>query len=374
MPDDAQTPASAPAASVVASHADVAIIGAGPAGLFQAFQLGLLGLHAVVIDALPHTGGQCIELYPDKPIYDLPGLPVCTGRELVARLLTQLQPFHTPLWLGQAVAHLSPRPDGGFEVGTDQGARLHVRHVVVAAGAGAFTPRKPAVEGLAAFEGRQVFYHPDADPARFAGRDVLILGDEDPALEWALRLCAAHPDGHPHKARRVTLMHRRNVWRAAPATVDALQALHVAGHLDLCFGQITGLHTTAGHLDALTVLDAQGQEQARPVDLLLPLLGLSPRLGPLADWGLALERKQVPVDTTRGYESQVGGVFAIGDINTYPGKRKLIVCGFHEATLAAYTIAQRHLGEHPLHVQYTTTSAILQARLGVLAEDQNSCL
>lgn len=345
---------------------DVAIIGAGPAGLFQAFQLGLLGLKAVVLDALPRAGGQCIELYPDKPIYDLPGIPVITGRALVERLLEQLAPFQTPLWLGHAVEHLQLRPEGGFELRAADGRVLHAGSVVIAAGVGAFTPRKPTVAGLDAFEGTQVLYRTD-DPSRLAGRDVLVLGDEDPALEWALRLCAGHPDGHPHKARRVALLHRRDRWRAEAATVDTLHRLAERGALDLVFGQITGIETTADgtSLQGLTLLGADGQEHRRAVDLVLPQLGLSPHLGPIAHWGLALERKQLPVSPAT-FRTERPGLYAIGDINTYPGKRRLIVCGFHEATLAAYDMAQARQGDQPLHVQYTTTSAVLQQRLGVI--------
>ena len=342
---------------------DVAIIGAGPAGLFQVFELGLLGLSAQVIDALPRAGGQCIELYPDKPLYDIPGIPLCTGEELTERLLKQMAPWPTPLHLGHAVEQFQRDAEGRFTLTTEAGLQLRSRAVVIAAGAGAFTPRRITVDGLRAFEGTQVFHHPEP-AARFHGRDVLIAGDDDLALSWALRLCAGQADGHPVKARRVRLLHRRDRWRADPALVAQVHGLHQAGQLQLVFGQVTGIETDGNRLAALKLLDMQGLDQREPVDLLLPLLGLSPRLGPLADWGLDLQQKLVPVDpaTLRTHQP---GVYAIGDIITYPGKRKLILCAFHEATLAAFDIAQRLGGGEPVQTQYTTSSSLLQQRLGV---------
>lgn len=356
----------------VAQSADVAIVGAGPAGLFQAFQLALLGLRPLLLDALPHAGGQCIELYPDKPIYDLPGLPVCTGRELVERLLTQLAPLKVPLHLGSLVSTLQVRPDGSFLLANEAGLAVEAGSVVLATGVGAFVPRKPAgLAGLAEAEAAgRVVYHPEARIAELADRRLIVIGDEEPALQWALRLSPGHPDtvldptGRPVKARRVALMHRRDRWRASDATLEALQALRAAGGIDVLIGQPFACVEPAAGPFQLQWQDAEGREHLEATDHLLPLLGLSPKLGPLQQWGLALERKQVPV-RPEDCQTATPGLFAIGDINHYPGKRKLILCGFHEATMCAYAIAQRAQGDTPLQVLYTTTSAVLQARLGV---------
>ncbi|MEX8494171.1 NAD(P)/FAD-dependent oxidoreductase [Sphaerotilus sp.] len=336
---------------------DALVIGAGPVGLFQAFQLGLLGLSVQVVDVLPQAGGQCVALYADKPIYDIPGVPVCTGRELTERLLRQTAPFQPGLHFGHEVQTLRPLDDGRFEIGTGAGPQFRARSVVIAAGVGAFTPRRIKVAGLEAHEQRQVFHHPD-DLTPFVGQRVLVVGGDEAALQRAAAL-AEHP-----RSPGVTLLHRRDQFSAEAELLARIAALRTNGRLQVCIGQITAAHAQSDRLEAVTVLNAQGVEAQQPLDVLIVCQGLSPRLGPLADWGLALERKLLPVDVAT-FETAWPGVYAVGDINTYPGKKKLIVCGFHEATLAAHAARDRLRPQERGPLLYTTSSALLQRRLGL---------
>jgi thioredoxin reductase (NADPH) len=338
---------------------DAVVIGAGPAGLFQVFELGLLGIRAHVIDTLPVPGGQCIELYPDKPIYDIPGLPFCTGRELTDRLLQQIQPFGATFHLNQEVASVQRQADQRFLVQTGQGTRLLSKTVFIAGGVGAFQPRTLKVPGLERFHDQQVFYRV-RDPAAFAGQHLVVMGDDDTALGWAIHFAGVGP----HRARSVTLLHRRDAFRAAPATVDRMRELCETGAMRFVAGQIVGFEEAQGTLTHLQVMGPDDRTQAVPVDSLLPFLGLSPKLGPIAQWGLALERKQLVVDTEK-FETSEPGIFAVGDVNTYPGKKKLILCGFHEATLAAYAACAYVFPDEKVQLQYTTTSPRLHQLLGV---------
>ena len=338
---------------------DAVVIGAGPAGLFQVFELGLLEIRAHVIDTLPVPGGQCIELYPDKPIYDIPGLPFCTGRELTDRLLQQIQPFGATFHLNQEVASVQRQADQRFLVQTSQGTRLLSKTVFIAGGVGAFQPRPLKVPGLERFHDQQVFYRV-RDPAAFAGQHLVVMGDDDTALGWAVHFAQ---DG-PQQARSVTLLHRRDTFRAAQATVERMRELCESGAMRFVAGQIVGFEETQGTLTHLQVMGPDDRTQAVPVDSLLPFLGLSPKLGPIAQWGLALERKQLVVDTEK-FETSEPGIFAVGDVNTYPGKKKLIVCGFHEATLAAYAACAYVFPDEKVQLQYTTTSPRLHQLLGV---------
>lgn len=362
--------------------ADAVVIGAGPVGLFQVFQLGLQGIRAHVVDALAHAGGQCAELYADKPIYDLPGVPRCTGRELVALLLRQTAPF-APRWqFGSLVQTLQPLPDGQFVLGCSDGSQLHARQVFIAAGLGAFVPKRLPLPGLERFEGRQVFYA-NAIPALAAsvGLRVVVHGGEESAVAQAVALAERRQSAAGAPAS-VTLLHRRDVFQAPPEQLARLQQLREAGLLQVVTGQITGFQTTAeqgaersveqgfdaadaadARLCALEILTPAGHTERLPLDQLQALLGISPRLGPITDWGLALERKQLRVHPAT-MATSVPGIYAVGDINSYPGKRKLLVCGFHEATLAAWAAAEARAGQ-PLPLQYTTTSPRLQERLGV---------
>jgi thioredoxin reductase (NADPH) len=338
---------------------DAVVIGAGPAGLFQVFELGLLEIRAHVIDTLPMPGGQCIELYPDKPIYDIPGLPFCTGRELTERLLQQIQPFGATFHLNQEVASVQRQADQRFLVQTSQGTRLLSKTVFIAGGVGAFQPRTLRVPGLERFHDQQVFYRV-RDPAAFAGQHLVVMGDDHTALGWAVHFAQ---DG-PQQARSVTLLHRRDAFRAAPATVERMRELCESGAMRFVAGQIVGFEEAQGTLTHLQVMGPDDRTQAVPVDSLLPFLGLSPKLGPIAQWGLALERKQLVVDTEK-FETSEPGIFAVGDVNTYPGKKKLIVCGFHEATLAAYAACAYVFPDEKVQLQYTTTSPRLHQLLGV---------
>ncbi|MFT3814997.1 MAG: NAD(P)/FAD-dependent oxidoreductase [Acidovorax sp.] len=335
--------------------ADVVVIGAGPAGLFQVFQLGLHGIRAHLIDALPHLGGQCVELYGDKPIYDIPGLPYCTGRSLVAQLEQQIAPFRPTLHLGRRVESLARTADG-FAVGLDSGQPLRARAVFIAAGVGAFVPRALKVEGLEAHLGRQLHYHPQVTPALAADQNVVVHGGDDAAVAAALACVDAG-------AASVTLLHRRDAFQAEPEPLAALAVARDAGRIQIIAAQITGQETHGDQLAALQLLTPEGTAQRLPLQQLIVCLGISPRLGPIADWGLALDKKQLVVNPAT-FETSEPGIYAVGDINTYPGKRRLILCGFHEATLAAFAAAERLAGA-PVPLQYTTTSKLLHERLGV---------
>ena len=342
-------------------HTDALVIGAGPVGLFQVFQLGLLDIKAHVVDSLPHPGGQCVELYADKPIYDIPGTPRTTGRELVASLLEQIKPFGASFHLGQEVSTLAQQADGRFLVETSRGQIFLARTIFVAAGVGSFQAKRLKIEGLDAFENSQLFHHAD-EPARFAGQTVLVVGGDAAAVDAAIRL--AEPG--PQQAKNVILLHRRDVLQAPAELLARFEDLRRSAALRFQIGQVTGIATEGGRLRAAQITDIDGNTTALPVDNMLVLLGLSPRLGPLSQWGLAMERKQLAVDTEK-FSTSIPGIFAVGDINTYPGKKKLILCGFHEATLAAYAAAELVFPDQKIPFQYTTTSPKLHRLLGVAA-------
>jgi thioredoxin reductase (NADPH) len=344
---------------------DALIIGAGPAGLFQVFELGLREIYAQVIDALPFAGGQCVELYGDKPIYDIPALPVCTGRELTDRLLEQIRPFAPTLHFDQLVSHVARTDAGRFDVRTRAGLRFDCGAIVLAAGVGAFMPRTLKVPGLDAFEGRQLFHRADRVPARArAGRQVLVSGATEQALAFATRLCEAVALGAPDAPARVTLIHRRDSFDASDDTVASFRGACSAGALHFVAGQPTGLETDGERLTALTLLDATGASVSLPVDTVVVLQGLSPKLGPFADWGLALERRQVHVETAK-FQTSVPGLFAIGDVVQYPGKQRLILSAFHEATLAAAGVAGHLSPGDDGPIEYTTSSPRIHKLLGV---------
>ena len=332
------------------------IIGAGPVGLFQAFELGLLGIESHIVDALPYAGGQCIELYPDKPIYDIPGTVATTGRQLVASLLEQLKPFKPQFHLNRQVNSIARQTDGRFLVEMTANQSFVTTTIFIAAGVGAFQPKKLTVQGLDAFAGTQLLYHVDVQ-ADLAGKKITIVGSEDTAVEAAIQLAKL-------PSNNITLLHRRDVFNAATDKLDAMRSLIATGKLQLRIGQIAGFEEKQGQLTALQVTDVDGKTEPLPVDTLLVLQGLSPKLGPVADWGLAIERKQLVVDTEK-FQTNEAGIFAVGDINTYPGKKKLILCGFHEAALASFAAAALVFPDTPTLLQYTTTSTLLHQRLGL---------
>jgi thioredoxin reductase (NADPH) len=333
----------------------VAIIGAGPCGLFQVFELGLLGIQAHVFDSLKVVGGQCAELYPDKPIYDIPALPVCGAQELVDRLMQQIRPFNPRFHLGEEVTTLLPDGAGRFKVGTAGGTELTVGAVVIAAGLGSFQPRRLGVSGAEAFEGDQIQYRV-RDAQQLAGKRLVIFGGGDSALDWTVALAPA--------AASLTLVHRREHFRGAPATVARMRELQAAGRLQHVEGLAESLLTDGNALQGVRIKGNDGKLHEVYGDQILVFFGLHPKLGPIAEWGLALERKALAVDTEK-FETSVSGIFAVGDINTYPGKKKLILSGFHEAALAAFGIQHHLFPQKKQFLQYTTTSPIMHRRLGV---------
>jgi thioredoxin reductase (NADPH) len=334
------------------------VIGAGPVGLFQVFQLGLQGIHCHVVDALPHMGGQCAELYAGKPIYDIPGIPFCTGRELIERLQQQIAPFKPTLHLSQQVSRIERQNDLRLAVTTDSGQTFRSPTLFIAAGVGAFVPRRMVLDGLDAFEGTQVFAeHPS--PERWAGQHLVVAGDGDTALQTCLDASTG-----PHAATSVTLLHRRDQFSATPELIAQMRQACAEGRMRFVPGQPAGLQVNQGRLQALELLNPQGETEWLPLDVLQTCLGLSPKLGPVAQWGLAMERKQLVVNTENFATSETG-IFAVGDINTYPGKKKLILCGFHEATLAAFGAVALLRPEQKTLLQYTTTSTLLHQRLGL---------
>ncbi len=337
---------------------DVAIIGAGPIGLFAVFELGLLEMQAHVIDILPKIGGQCAELYPEKPIYDIPGFPIVTGQELVDNLQKQIAPFAPTFHLNQMVTAVTPfeAADGKrFRVETDAETVLEAKIVIVAAGGGSFQPKRPPLAGIEAFEGTSVHYAV-RKMDKFRGRRVVILGGGDSALDWALNL-------HP-VAERITLVHRRDSFRAAPHSVNAMRELVADGKMDFVLGQASGLKGEGAQLSHVTIKQESGPVIDLAADDALPFFGLTMKLGPIAHWGLNLHENLIPVDTEK-FETSAPGIFAVGDINTYPGKLKLILSGFHEAALAAQKAVHYVYPEKKIVFQYTTSSTNLQRKLGV---------
>jgi len=337
---------------------DVVIVGAGPCGLFQVFELGLLGLKAHVIDSLKAPGGQCVELYPDKPIYDIPAVPVCTGQELTDRLLEQIKPFGAGLHLGQEVTQVERQENGRFRVVTSTSTVFDAGAVVIAGGVGSFQPRRLDVPGAAELEGKYLHYRVK-DPRAYADQDVVILGGGDSALDWAVALV--------DHARSVVVVHRRPEFRGAPATVAKLHALREELRADILIGQVKECNHVDGVLKSVSVQGGDSVVRRVDVDQLLIFFGLSPKLGPIAQWGLEINKKQLNVDTEK-FQTNTPGVYAVGDINTYPGKKKLILSGFHEAALAAFAIKEYLEPGKKVHLQYTTTSPLMHKRLGVADE------
>ena len=334
---------------------DVVIIGAGPCGLFQVFELGLLDIHAHVVDSLKQVGGQCTELYPDKPIYDIPALPVCGAQELADRLMEQIQPFNADFHLGQTVNRLEQTEDGRFSLETSSGTRFDAGTVILAAGLGAFQPRRLRAKGADSWENENIHYRV-RDPERLAGKNIVILGGGDSALDWTLEL--------HNKAQKITLVHRRDEYRAQPASVKKMKALVDGESLAEFQGHVRGIFEKDGKFGGLEIAAPDGQSHHVEADEVFVFWGLSPNLGPIAEWGLDLDKRQVRVDTEK-FQTNIPGIFAVGDINSYPGKKKLILSGFHEAALAAFAVQQHIHPEQKVRLQYTTTSPIMHKRLGV---------
>jgi thioredoxin reductase (NADPH) len=345
----------ASAAPGQAYETDVIIVGAGPVGLFAVFELGLLDLKAHLVDVLDRPGGQCAELYPEKPIYDIPALPVVTGQGLTEALLQQIAPFSPTFHLAQMAEALERLPDGKFKLRTELGTTIMAPVLVIAAGGGSFVPRKPKIDGLEAFEGKSIHYAV-RQMERFRGRDIVIAGGGDSALDWVLNLQPL--------AKSTTLIHRRDDFRAAPHSVAQMRKLVAEGKVRLEIADLKGVAGSDGQISAVKCFTKEKGAYDIACNELLAFYGLTMKLGPIADFGLNLHEDLIPVDTEK-FETSEPGIFAIGDINTYPGKLKLILCGFHEAALmaqAAFRIARP--GERLVFL-YTTSSTDLQKKLGV---------
>lgn len=341
-----------------AIQADAVIVGAGPCGLFQIFELGLLGIRAHIIDSLQHPGGQCSELYPEKPIYDIPALPVCGAQELVDRLLQQAKPFNAQFHLGQEVTELKVLPDHTFLLRTSLDTRFHAKTVIIAGGLGSFQPRRLGCEGVEAFENKSIHYKVK-NSAELTGKHLLIFGGGDSALDWTLEFAG--------KARSLTLVHRRGEFRAAPASVAKMRDLVSSGSMRYVEAIAQSLITEGGEFKGVRVKRNDGEVEDLHADRALVFFGLHPKLGPIAEWGLGLDKRAILVDTEK-FQTSVPGIYAVGDINTYPGKKKLILSGFHEAALAAFAVAAHLNPAKKIPLQYTTTSPIMQKRLGVAGE------
>jgi len=334
---------------------DVLIVGAGPVGLFAVFELGLLDIRAHLVDILDKIGGQCAELYPEKPIYDIPGLPKVSAQGLVDNLMEQIKPFDPQFHLNEMVETIEKIGDPGFRVTTDAGTVFECKVIVVAAGGGSFQPKRPPIPGVEAYEAKSVHYAVRQMEV-FRGKRLLIAGGGDSALDWTLNLAPV--------ASHITLLHRRQEFRAAPDSVNKMLALVEAGTIDFVVGQETALEGTDGQVSAAIVKRNDGSSVSIACDAILPFFGLTMKLGPVANWGIALQDNLIPVETA-SFETDVPGIFAIGDINTYPGKLKLILSGFHEGALMAQKAHRYVYPDKRLTFQYTTSSTSLQKKLGV---------
>jgi len=338
---------------------DALIVGAGPVGLFAVFELGLLDMKAHLVDILDRPGGQCAELYPEKPIYDIPAVPYITGQGLVEALMAQIKPFGATFHLGEMVETIERIGDPSFRVTTDRGKTFEVKLLIIAAGGGSFQPKKPPIPGIEAYEGKSVFYAVRR-MEDFRDKRLVIVGGGDSALDWTLNLAPI--------AKSLTLVHRRDAFRAAPDSVNKMRALVADGKVDLLLGQISALEGKDGMLGGATLKRDDGSTLALACDVMLPFFGLTMKLGPVANWGIALEDGElIPVDTAT-FETSQPGIFAIGDINTYPGKLKLILSGFHEVALMAQKAHRYVFPDKRLVFQYTTSSTSLQKKLGVKQE------
>ncbi|MCA8831515.1 NAD(P)/FAD-dependent oxidoreductase [Hymenobacter pini] len=328
---------------------DICIIGAGPVGLFAVFEAGLLKLRCHVVDALPQVGGQLSEIYPKKPIYDIPGFPEVLAGDLVQNLMRQIEPFHPTFTLGERVEGYRKLEDGSFVVTTIDGTEINCKAIAIAGGLGSFEPRKPAIESLTDFEGGKGVYYMVRDPETFRDQRLVIAGGGDSALDWTIFLADV--------AKEVTLVHRGTTFRGAADSAEKVKNLHEAGKVKLVLSSnVTHVHGN-GRLNAVTITGNNGQAEQVDVDSFIPLFGLTPKLGPIGDWGLEIEDDAVKVNTL-DYSTSEPGIFAIGDINTYPGKLKLILCGFHEAALMCQGAFKYIFPDKKYTLKYTTVNGV----------------
>ncbi|WPU99542.1 NAD(P)/FAD-dependent oxidoreductase [Mucilaginibacter sp. cycad4] len=327
---------------------DICIIGAGPVGLFAVFEAGLLKMRCHLIDVLPQVGGQLSEIYPHKPIYDIPGYPDVTAQQLVDNLMLQIAPFHPTFSLGERVENLQRNEDGSYNISTNDGTIVHCQVVVIAGGLGCFEPRKPEIDRLTDFEGKGVAYMVK-NPEHFRNKKVVLAGGGDSALDWAVFLS--------NVAERVTLIHRGDTFRGAPDSAEKVFELAREGKIDLILKSNVVALTGDDRLQEITLLDRDQQVSHIEADHLIPLFGLSPKLGPIADWGLNIDRSAIAVNTV-DYSTNIERIYAIGDINIYPGKLKLILCGFHESALMAQSAFKYVYPEQKLSFKYTTVYGV----------------
>ena len=333
---------------------DAVIIGAGPVGLFTVFELGILGLNAHVVDNLDKAGGQCIELYPDKPIYDIPGLPVCTGESLTKNLLEQIKPFKTEFHLNQRVNFI--RKQGkNWIVETSDKTVFETPNVIIAGGVGSFEPRKPPIKGIENFENQNLFYSVK-NKNNFTNQNICIFGGGDSALDWAVELSKI--------AKKIFLVHRRDDFRAAQHTVDQMMKLKESGKIELYTGYQPKDFVGKQKIEKVIIEHASKGSEELSVDSVLAFFGLKMELGPIVNWGLNLDNKTIVVNT-ENFETNEKGIFAVGDISSYPGKLKLILCGFHEAALAAQECFKRAKPDEKYVFRFTTSSSDIHKRLGV---------
>ena len=336
-------------------NTDSLIVGAGPCGLFQVFELGLQGISTHVVDALPEIGGQCTALYPDKPIYDIPAISVCSAGELVTRLRDQIQPFDATFHLDQQVVEVQPVDSQSYRVETTKGTVFQTKAIVIAGGVGSFQAMPLRATGADQIDPQYLHYR-ISDKTRFSGQRLVILGGGDSALDWVLELVDS--------ASALTLIHRSEQFRAAHASVERMRKLVAEGAMEFFVGNATDVIQRDGKLSEVHITTPQREILNVPCDHLLVFFGLSPKLGPIADWGLEITKNQIETDTEK-FESNKSGIYAIGDIATYPGKKKLILSGFHEAALVSFAIKKRLFPEEKAFLQYTTTSPLMHQRLGL---------
>ena len=338
---------------------DVIIIGAGPCGLFNVFELGLLDLKCHVVDILEQAGGQCSELYPEKPIYDIPAWPVITGQELTDRLMEQIAPFKPVFHFNQMASEITKLDNGHWQLKTDVDTVLEAPVIVISAGGGSFMPKKPPIPNIEEYEGTSVFYSVRQMEA-FRDQDLVIAGGGDSALDWAINLQPI--------VKSLTLVHRRDDFRAAPDSVNKMRALVDEGKMNLVIGNIKEIAGDNGQVENLSLMTKEKETITLPCSRFLAFYGLTMKLGPVAEFGLNLHENLIPVDTEK-FQTSEKGIFAVGDINYYPGKLKLILSGFHEAALMSQEAFRIIHPDKKLRFQYTTSSSDLQNKLGVNEKD-----
>ena len=327
---------------------DICIVGAGPVGLFAVFEAGLLKMRCHLVDSLPQIGGQLSEIYPKKPIYDIPGYPTVLAEELIKNLLDQIKPFSSGFTLGERVENLEKKEDGSFKLTTSENTEIHCKVVVIAGGLGCFEPRKPELADIEKFEGKGINYM-ILDPEKYRNKKVIIAGGGDSALDWAIHLS--------NICEELTLVHRGETFRGAPDSAEKVMELAQAGQLNLILKSNLVSINGNGHLESVVIGHADKSEQTIVTDALIPLFGLSPKLGPLENWGLNLDKNAIEVNTL-DYSTNIEGIFAIGDINSYPGKLKLILCGFHEAALMCQSAFKFVYPSQKLSFKYTTVNGV----------------